>query len=204
MPDRHSASVLVIPLRSLTDGKQRLAGHLCDDQRAELIQAMADAVMQAAQGLEVLVVHDDPAVETWANTWGARSLRPSKPGLNVGLEEARALLRSQDTERMIVVHGDLPFATSFAAEASLPGVVLVPDTVRNGTNVFSLPTQASCRFSYGDRSFEKHLAAADSSGFATTVVANDALSHDVDEAADMTVLIDHPNYRHIFEKNEAG
>ena len=103
---------------------------------------------------------------------------------------------------MVIAHGDLPFATSFKPIASLPGIVVVPDVDKNGTNVLSLPTQASFVLSYGEGSFAKHLTAAQHSGFATTVVTNDALAHDVDQALDVAALVDHPNYSHIFERNE--
>ena len=147
MPDRHSAAILVIPLRSLTAGKNRLRDCLSGRERSLLIRTMANVVAKAAGNLEVLVMHDDPAVVDWAGELGARSFRPKEAGLNPGLEQVRDILRSEGAARMIVAHADLPFAHDFSSFVSLPGIVIAPDVSRNGTNVFSLPCHASLPFS---------------------------------------------------------
>jgi 2-phospho-L-lactate guanylyltransferase len=67
VPLLDTAAVL-IPVKSFTMAKVRLAGVLDDAQRAALARAMAERVVEAAAPLPVWCVCDDPAVRDWAGS----------------------------------------------------------------------------------------------------------------------------------------
>jgi 2-phospho-L-lactate/phosphoenolpyruvate guanylyltransferase len=183
MPDP-SAAVLV-PLKGFRRAKARLAPRLDEDARAALAAAMAERVLAAAAPLPVLVVCDDPEVERWAAERGAAVLRQRADGLDAAVAEGVARLRSEGTALAVVAHGDLPLAAGLAALASFPGVTLVPDRRRDGTNVLVVPTDAGFTFAYGPGSFARHLAEAHRLGLRVREVEDPALAWDVDDPADL-------------------
>ena len=98
-------------------------------------------------------------------------------------------------QRVVIAHGDLPFAAALADFADADGdeVLAVMDRHGRGTNVLSLPTGTEFDFCYGDGSFELHRAEAARCGLRWRVVDREHLQWDVDspdlarfDAADRT------------------
>jgi len=106
-------TVVIVPLRSLRRGKKRLGQALSEEDRANLIERMARTVVTAANGLPVIVVHDDAEVGPWAEELGALPLAGVRPGLNNAVEEGRAHARQLGYRRCIIAHADLPHARDF-------------------------------------------------------------------------------------------
>jgi 2-phospho-L-lactate guanylyltransferase len=180
---------VLVPVKSFALAKVRLAGALDRAERAELARAMAGLVVAAAAPLPVWCVCDDDEVAEWARTPGARVEWTPGLELNGAVQEATARRASGGTGRVVVAHGDLPFARdlSVLAEAAPDEVVLVPDRRSYGTNVVSVPTDAGFRFSYGERSFERHRDEVDRCGLRVRIVRSEHLGWDVDEPADLDV-----------------
>ncbi len=186
---------MLIPVKAFARAKSRLAASLDPAQRAQLARSMATAVVRAAAPLPVTVVCDDDEVAAWATSMGASVEMTPGVGLNGAVSEAVDRLRERGVERVVIAHGDLPFARSFdrfvqGAHDECPphppgGVVIVPDRRRSGTNVLSVPTDAGFRFAYGTGSLELHLAEAARLGLATQVWSFDDLGWDVDEPEDL-------------------
>ncbi len=186
--DNSPEAIVIVPLRSLHRGKKRLGTALSEDDRAELIERMARTVIGAANGLPVLVVHDDAAVGPWAEALGATPLAGRRPGLNNAVEEGREHARQLGHTRIIVAHADLPHARDLRPLATIEGIAIVPDLHGDGTNVLSLPIDADFEFAYGPGSFEHHHRNAESSGLAVTVVHDTDLGVDVDHPEDLLSL----------------
>jgi len=128
-------TAVLVPLRSLSDGKLRLATAHNTLVRSRLIQHMANVVIAAAHDLDVLVVHDDDRVAEWAHDRGALALRPTAPGLNVAIGQGRDHLRGLGYDRVIVAHADLPLADDLRRADVGHGISIVPDRLGDGTNV---------------------------------------------------------------------
>lgn len=188
MPLLDTAAVL-IPVKSFTMAKVRLAGVLDDAQRAALARAMAERVVEAAAPLPVWCVCDDPAVRDWAVAHGAGVEWTPGLGLNGAVQEATTRRGDAGATRVVVAHGDLPFAAGLAelADADDQEVVLVPDRRGHGSNVVSVPTGAGFRFAYGEGSLERHLAEAARCGLTVRLVRAEHLGWDVDEPDDLDV-----------------
>jgi 2-phospho-L-lactate guanylyltransferase len=178
-------TAVLIPLRSLHEGKMRLSSRYDADVRAKLIETMAHTVVMAAQDLDVLVVYDSPEVEPWAKERGARTLRPDAPGLNRAISAGRDHLRALGYGRLVVAHADLPHAVDLRLADSNTGITIVPDRHRDGTNVMSLPTAVDFTFAYGPGSFQSHMDVARRLGIEPFVVDDPQLAWDVDHPDDL-------------------
>src|SRR5947209_16545185 len=110
-------AVLVVPIRSFTSGKARLASVLDDDARRALARDLATRVLDAAGDLQPVVVTSDAEVVEFAREHGAASL--ADPGTLDGAADAgRAWARAQSAARVVVAHADLPGAHHLDALAS--------------------------------------------------------------------------------------
>jgi len=176
---------VLVPVKTFTEAKLRLAPALPPHARAELARAMATHVVRAAAPLPTAVVCDDLDVASWARSQGALVIWEPERGLNRAVEAGVERLGAAGARRVIVAHGDLPLAPGLAWAARFPGVTLVPDRVDNGTNVICVPPGAGFTFSYGPGSFARHIADAFLCGLPVRVVRTAGLTHDVDTPADL-------------------
>jgi 2-phospho-L-lactate guanylyltransferase len=183
---------VVIPIRAFALGKARLADALDAATRAALGRRWADTVVDAAEGLPVVVVSSDTQVADWAATHGARVI--ADPGSLDGAAVAgRDALIALGCTRIVVAHADLPHARSFRAltrDAGQPVVAIVPCHRDDGTPVLSLPATAPFVFSYGPASFRRHVAEARRLGLGVRVVRDHDLAFDVDVPDDLLGLAD--------------
>lgn len=189
-----SAAVVLVPVKSFARAKLRLAPALDEAHRATLARGMAERVLAAAAPLAVAVVCDDDEVARWAQEHGAELEWTPGLGLNGAVQVTIERRRAAGVERVVVAHGDLPFAADLAslADAAADEVVIVPDRRGRGTNVLSVPTgsgpgAAPFRVSYGPGSFERHVAEAAAAGLRARVLELEHLGWDVDEPGDLAV-----------------
>ena len=106
-----SAAWIVIPVRSLTDGKRRLAPVLGPDERATLVRRMFLRTLEAAieAGPPVIVVSPDPAALALARDRGATGLEEPRPvELNHALEFAAREAAERGADAILIVCADLP------------------------------------------------------------------------------------------------
>lgn len=181
--------VVLVPVKAFAAAKTRLASSLDPSQRARLARTMATAVVAAAAPLPVTVVCDDAEVAGWALEQGASVEMTPGVGLNGAVTEAVERLRLRGVARVVVAHGDLPFARDFDLfiDAAPDEVVVAPDRRGRGTNVLSVPTGAGFRFAYGSGSLELHGAEAQRLGLRLRTLGIEELGWDVDEPEDLEV-----------------
>lgn len=180
----HSAGV-VIPLRSLRNGKLRLAHAMDPESRALLIQTMAARVVAAAHDLDVLIVHEDDDVADWAHEHGARALSQVAPGLNEAVSLGRDHLRESGYDKVLVAHGDLPLAIDLRQVVTEHRVSVVTDRHGDGTNVLCVDAELDFRFAYGPGSFANHVRISRDLGIEPHIVDAPDLAWDVDHPDDL-------------------
>ena len=185
-PDTATAAV-VVPIRSFDGALSRLAGVLGPVGCRDLMRRMAGRVVEAADGMPVHVATDDAEVADWATRLGAAVVTVGRPGLSVAVSTAVDRLAAAGVERAVVAHADLALARSLHPAVG-PGLVIVPDQRRDGSNVLCVPTAAGFGFSYGPGSFARHVAEARRLGLEVTVVEDDALAADIDHPEDLLAL----------------
>jgi 2-phospho-L-lactate guanylyltransferase len=181
---------IVVPLRSFTMAKARLAGVLSEAEREALARSMAERVVRAAASRPVAVVTSAPEVVAFANEHRCDVL--ADPGsLDAAAAAGREWAAGHELTRYAIVHGDLPFARSFDAILTGAGprdAVIVPDQRDDGTPVLSLPTDVPFGFAYGPGSAARHATEARRAGLTVRMLHDDELGFDVDVADDLAAL----------------
>ncbi len=174
-------------MKAFSEAKGRLATALDPAQRAELARSMATRVVRAAAPLPVTVVCEDEEVAAWARSLGADVSWTPERDLSAAVNDTYRRLGEEGIERVVVAHGDLPFASDLDLLAWVDPdvVVLVPDRHGRGSNVVSAPTGVDFTFSYGPDSLARHTAEVERLGLVLRVVNSESLGWDVDEPADL-------------------
>ena len=179
-----------MPIRSFRFGNTRLSAVLDDDARVALARRMADAVVGASANRPIVVVSSAVEVARWCDEH--ELLRLDDPGsLNGAADRGRDWAREHRLARVVVVHGDLPNASTLdevADDGAAPIAVLVADHRSDGTTVCAVPSAAPFEFSYGPGSFDRHLGAARRAGLEVRIVRDPALAFDVDVPEDLARL----------------
>jgi 2-phospho-L-lactate guanylyltransferase len=181
---------LVVPVKSLRDGKSRLAPSLEPAERRAFVEwLLVRTLEQAAQfpGLErTLLVSACEETRACASARGARVLEERAPcGLNSALRQAQLALSELGATRMLMVSGDLPLLETqdlreLAAASSTDIIALAPDRTRQGTNGLCLDARACFDFSFGPDSFARHLDCVRRLNLQCALVDRRGLAFDVD------------------------
>ena len=189
----------LVPVRSITDAKGRLARRLDAARREQLALAML-ADMLAALGAarlvdRICVVSSDRLLLASALAQGAEVIEEGEPsGLNAAVAMAGGRLEAGGVKRLLTIPGDVPLICPqevdllFASDPSLHPVVVVPSASGTGTNglLTSPPTVIGSRFE--GASLEAHLGACREAGFEALVVKMDGFELDVDTPRDLESL----------------
>jgi 2-phospho-L-lactate guanylyltransferase len=182
---------VVIPVRSFTRGKSRLAGVLENKEHEAFVRGLANRAADAAIPRPTAVVTSAPEVAEWAI---GRDLFvvADRGSLDGAAAAGRLWAAEQGCERVVVVHADLPDIVSLDSVAGDGGravAVIVPCHRGDGSPVLSVPVAAAFEFSYGPGSFTRHCAAARRAGLEIRVVHDDALGFDVDGPDDLAIVL---------------
>jgi 2-phospho-L-lactate guanylyltransferase len=140
------------------------------------------------------VVCESNDVEQWARDRGARCVRADAlsdaRGLDGAVAGGVAAAARDGADHVVVAHGDLPLARTFAHVPVADTVSLVADRHRDGTNVLSFPLTGSMTTAYGPGSFGRHMALAAEAGLAVVEIDDPDLALDLDTADDLASLGD--------------
>jgi len=170
---------VLVPLKNLSRGKERLSSVLASAQRRELITAMACDVLESLRdvplpGQRIVLVSDDEDVAALARQYEVGLYRPAPAAtdpLNAALREARGHVVQLGAQHLLVMHADLPLAHPAALRDLLvahedllaggaPQVTLVSDRAGEGSNcLLSTPPQV-IEFCFGADSRARHRHAA--------------------------------------------
>ncbi|MCB0994702.1 MAG: 2-phospho-L-lactate guanylyltransferase [Acidimicrobiales bacterium] len=202
--DAASPAAVLVPVKAFHRAKRRLASAVAADERSRLAEAMATHVVRMAAPLPVTVVCDDPTVRAWAEAEGAAVVWCPGTGLNGAVARGVATLAVRGYRQVVVVHGDLPLAAGLHDVVGWPGVTLVPDIRRDGTNVCAVPTGAGFRFAYGPGSFRRHCEEAQRLGLELRELDIPGLRADVDHPADLENLAQLGPLAHIDQLGPSG
>jgi 2-phospho-L-lactate guanylyltransferase len=189
-------TLAILPVKSFGAAKQRLAPALGARSRQALAQAMFSDVLASLQrvdGLDaVAVVTADPAAGAAARAEGVPVLRDTaqagqSAAASIGIEYALTV----GFERALLVPGDTPLldpAEVASLLAAPRAVSIVPDRHGTGTNGLVLSPPDAIAPSFGPRSLERHVAAAEAIGMSSAVAEVPSLMLDVDTGDDLSAL----------------
>jgi len=188
----------LIPVKEVTESKQRLAGVIQPHERAGLALAMLRDVLTAVGEVEkfdgVLLVSRSHAVQALAREFGSDIFMES-----AGSDHSRAVIEGNqylidryDAKCSLALSGDVPRVTADDIRQVIEHhkhVSLVPNASGEGTNAVltSPPNAINCQF--GGASLARHIGSADVSGLNARIVRNENIGHDIDDAHDLEQAI---------------
>ena len=187
----------VVALKTLSKSKRRLSAVLNDEQRSDLVEAMAQDV------LSCLMRHPEiDAVHVVCGEGWTRDVLPEGPLVvwqeaeshDHGLIAAYEMVAARTgAERLLFIHADLPFLgqedISAVIAASLDHhAVFSPDFTETGTNAVLRWRDQSVPLCFGEDSFARHQQAAKAAGTRWRVVRASGVARDVDEPEDLDRL----------------
>ena len=162
--------ILLIPVKSLTTAKQRLAAALDQARRSQLAEAMLRDVMTAAAGVlgridVALVTGDAPRAARWPREFGFLVIDDTRnESETAAIEMATAWCEQRGYDTTIVVPGDIPLITSDELHrvldaAPAEGAVFVPAYDRRGSNCILRRPASIIPLRFGNDSFLPHCEA---------------------------------------------
>ena len=187
----------VVALKTLSQSKRRLSAVLNDEQRSDLVEAMAQDV------LSCLMRHPQiEAVHVVCGEGWTRDVFPEGPLVvwqeaeshDHGLIAAYEMVAARTgAERLLFIHADLPFLgqedISAVIAASLDRhAVFSPDFTETGTNAVLRWRHQSLPLCFGKDSFARHQQAAKAAETRWRVVRASGVARDVDEPEDLDRL----------------
>jgi 2-phospho-L-lactate/phosphoenolpyruvate guanylyltransferase len=186
--------MILVPVKDLTNAKQRLAPVLEQSSRTELAHAMLRDVLEALSGYEVsLVTRDEFAVEL-ARSHGFGVIRDeSNVSETHAIEKATGVCEARGIQSTLVIPADIPLiqpAEIRAIYESSParGSVLVPARDKRGTNAVLRRPAALFPLQFGNDSFMPHLAAAIATDQSCLVLSLEGIALDIDTLDDLSQL----------------
>lgn len=193
----------VLPLKSLSGAKQRLASVLRPDERRGLVWAMVEDVLMALAQVPALegiaVVSPERLAMSLVRRYGARLIAEDESrGHTAAVTTAAHLLAAEGSDGLITVPGDVPLVTSaeigqvLANHGAAPAMTIVPSRDERGSNCIACSPPDAVPFRFGDDSFRPHLSAARRLGIEPRVCLLPGLGLDIDTPADLEVLLEHP------------
>ena len=193
-------TLAVLPVKGFGAAKQRLAGLLGSGSRQALAQAMFSDVLASLRhvaGVDAIaVVTADRLAESTAVGHRVTVLpdRQQAGQSEAAISGARYALAG-GYDRLLLVPADTPLldpaeldgllATASAGDVD---VVIVPDRHGTGTNALLLAPPDAIEPSFGPRSFERHLGAAQAAGLSYSVESPPSLLLDIDTPEDLSEL----------------
>ena len=191
-------TVAILPVKTFSRAKHRLAEAVGTSDRRELAEAMVGDVLEALGAVPeldgVVVVTAEPAAASAARASGASVVHDDREaGQSVAALLGIEAAVDGGAERVLLVPGDCPTLEPAQVSGLLRAwpkapVVIVPDRHGSGTNALLLSPPDVIVPSFGAGSFARHAARAAAAGARPKVAELPSLVLDVDTPGDLAAL----------------
>ncbi len=191
-------TLAVLPIKSFSDAKQRLADELAAGPRRALAEAMFSDVVTAlrrSQAVDaILIVSSDHIAQRIAGGHGADVLEDRGEGHSQAAALGVNYAVERGAKRVLLVPGDCPLLDPRELDELIRrpvgdrSALIVPDRHGSGTNALLLTPPTSLTPSFGPDSCERHRRLAAEQSTPPEVVGVPTLALDVDTAEDLTAL----------------
>lgn len=194
---------VLVPVRSLGDGKARLGQALDAEERETLILGLLGHTLRVLAGWpagqRTHLISRDPQLLKLARSAGADPVhQPDGGDLNDALRLGREAARATGAGAVLCLPADLPLLSTDAldrlldaADAALaagsgrPLVVCAPADARDGTNALLLSPLDVIEPAFGEASLEAHVRAAARAEATLQLVIDPQLGFDLDTPEDL-------------------
>src|SRR5271169_4891917 len=192
-------AALLIPVKNLTNAKQRLADALDQAQRSQLAEAMLRDVMTAAAGvtdrLDVYLVTGDSRAQAMAAEFHFGMIEDTRnESETAAIEMATAWCEAKQYDTTIVMPGDIPLITSAELHdvlnaAPAEGAVFVPAYDRRGSNCILRRPASLIPLRFGNDSFLPHCEAMKRTGKELVILEMPGIGLDIDNPHELEMLV---------------
>ena len=193
---------LLLPVKDLKNAKKRLMSVLTPEERFGLAEAMLADTIRAVQGAraaeKIFVVTNYGPVMDLAGKNGWEVLREERQiSESDSVDAASRICEERGVQSLLRLPLDLPLVQPgdidelLNVECASPTLVIVPSRDGTGTNAMLRTPPTLFPSHFGNGSFAKHLAEAGRAGARIIVRRNSRLEMDVDDEADLRVLLEH-------------
>jgi len=194
--------MILIPVKSLANAKQRLASVLDQPTRTQLAQAMLFDVLEAlgtwANRPEVSIVTSDPFALELARRFHFQIIADNANRSETdAIEMATRFCEVRGVDSTLVIPGDIPLIQAgelgkILESAPTEGSVLVPAGDGRGTNAAWRRPAGLFPLRFGNDSFKPHLAAARATQKPCVVLSLPGVALDIDNPSDLRQLAEAP------------
>jgi 2-phospho-L-lactate guanylyltransferase len=194
--------MILVPVKSLANAKQRLASVLDQPTRTQLAQAMLLDVLESLRTWtnrpDISIVTSDPFAHDLARRFEFQIIPDNTNRSETdAIEMATRFCESRGVDSTLVIPGDIPLITASDLEQILEaapdqGSVLVPAADGRGTNAAWRRPAGLFPLRFGNDSFKPHLAAARATQKPCVVLSLPGIALDVDNPADLRQLAEAP------------
>jgi 2-phospho-L-lactate guanylyltransferase len=190
---------VIIPVKSLSEGKRRLARILGEKERKILtfcmLQDVLSVVLRSEKVNEAVVVSPDREILRLAKKLGAVALA-EKANLGVNMAVSAGIKYCvRRSSPVLVLPADIPLVSGWDLEAmaslgsSKPSIVICPSLRLNGTNALLLNPPDIIETSYDADSFRGHLSAGRLKGLRVKVYLSGRVMLDLDVPEDLELFL---------------
>jgi 2-phospho-L-lactate guanylyltransferase len=192
----------ILPVKRIGSAKQRLRDALSAAERKELFRNMlADvmsAISQSGSLAGLLVVTQDPEAQALAKSYRARILvTDADEGQSAAVTAAAIMLSREGVRNIITLPSDVPLMTATDIDtvcnslAAAPAMTIVPNSDDTGSNSIACSPPCAIPCGFGEKSFARHLLAADRYGVQSQILRLAGLALDIDVGSDLVELLRH-------------
>jgi 2-phospho-L-lactate/phosphoenolpyruvate guanylyltransferase len=187
----------LVPVKTLTTAKSRLAPYLSQHQRESLVLDMLHHVLHVLLDSSLLervsVVSPDPRVLAQAKTWGAQALMEEQNGHNAALQAAALREQTTGATAILTVSADLPLLCTSDIQALVEQsnqyqVVLGSSLDSSGTNALLVRPPLALPYLFGPDSLHRYLNASKQKQLSSVVLRRIGLAFDLDTIGDLREL----------------
>ena len=190
---------VLLPVKPIHLAKSRLASVMTDEARErwvrdELMHTL-NVLRQVSAVDHTLVISADPKVWKIANAHQVQVLEePDVPGLNQSLQRGIDWCKAKEIDTIMIIPSDLPLLKPYCLRSSLaklidsPGVIVIPDRHKRGTNLMVFSPNDLITPKYGQDSYQRHMQAARDAGVKPISYRCPELSIDVDNPEDLALV----------------
>ncbi len=187
----------IVPVKSLSQAKSRLAEVLSPEQRRTLVLAMLRDVLTTLQATPsvhtITVISGDPVVRSAAARIGVSVLLDHAGSLNGALTQAATHAAALGAGAVLVMPADVPLVKvheveTLADAARVQGSVALVPSSDGGTNALLVRPPLGVPFLFGAESMVRHQVVAQERGLMVSIVRLAGLGLDVDRPEDLAWL----------------
>ena len=192
-------TALLIPVKNLSNAKQRLGEALDQEHRSLLAEAMLRDVLTAAAGvrdrLDIYLVTGDAHAHRLRAEFGLGVIEDTRnESETAAIEMATAWCEERSYDTTVVLPGDVPLTTSAELHRVLDsapeeGAVLVPAYDRRGSNCILRRPASIIPLRFGNDSFLPHCEAMKKTSKPLVILELPGIGLDIDNPHELELLV---------------